>query len=109
MGRMLEQLTGGDFSPHLGERFTIRHASPDPLIVELIEVTELGSAPSSGVADGALSRRRPFSIVFQGPAGSGPLPQSIYSIEHENLGVLDLFVVPIGSDHRGTRYEAIFT
>ena len=106
---MLEKLTSGDFTPRLGERFTIHHAGPESLVVDLIDVTELGSAPAPDEDDGGLPRRQPFSIVFQGPESSALLPQSIYRIEHEILGVLDLFIVPIGSDRRGIRYEAIFT
>jgi len=33
------------------------------------------------------------------------LPQRIYRVEHERLGAIDLFLVPIASD----RYEAVFT
>ena len=106
---MLEKLTSGDFTPRLGERFTIHHAGPEPLVVELIDVTELGPVPAPDEDEGGLSRRQPFSVVFQGPEGSAPLQQSIYRIEHAKLGVLDLFIVPIGSDRRGIRYEAVFT
>jgi hypothetical protein len=45
------------------------------------------------------SRRRPHDL----------LPQRIYRLEHDELGALDLFLVPIGRDDSGVRYEAVFT
>jgi hypothetical protein len=37
-----------------------------------------------------------------------PLPQHIYALEHTSLGKLELFLVPIGPDERGMRYQAVF-
>ena len=71
---------------------------------ELISVTGLGESTGAKPPD----RRQPFSIVFRGP-GDVLLPQRIYMIEHEEIGAFDLFLVPIGPDERGLRYEAIFT
>ncbi|MHC5109346.1 MAG: DUF6916 family protein [Planctomycetota bacterium] len=36
------------------------------------------------------------------------LPQQIYRIEHEILGQMDSFIVPLGPDAKGMRYEAVF-
>ncbi len=52
-------------------------------------------------------RGRPFSIVFRGP-GDILLPQAIYRVEHDQIGTFDLFIVPIGRDTAGLRYEAVF-
>ena len=45
-------------------------------------------------------------------AHSGPqqplLPQNTYGIEHKELGTLSIFIVPIGLDAEGMRYEAVF-
>jgi len=50
--------------------------------------------------------------VFHDPAGSASsfLPQAIYTFEHDQLGTLQIFIVPIGpaADGQGMRYEAIF-
>ena len=91
----LEALTAADFAPLLHERFRVGHDVPAPFDVELIEVSELGSGASS---------RRPFSLVFRGGPGP-PLPQRIYRLDHEELGAIEIFLVPIASD----RYEAVFT
>ena len=52
-------------------------------------------------------RRVPFALVFRGPAGD-VLPQGTYHVEHDALGAFDLFLVPIGADADGVRYEAVF-
>jgi hypothetical protein len=101
---MLETFTAETFSGHLGSIFRIYPDGSSPLDVELISVTELGESPereSSG-------RRQPFSIVFRSP-GDVLLPQRIYRMEHDSIGSFELFLVPIGPDEKGLRYEAIFT
>ena len=100
---MLEKLTSADFSPYVHQTFSIQVESGDLLEVELIDVSDLGSDDEWDES----SARRPFSIVFRGPKESH-LPQSIYRIEHGRMGSLDLFLVPIGPDKLGMRYEAVF-
>ncbi len=97
---MLDKLTSADFASYLHQTFRIRLEGLESMETELIEVTELGE-----VAPG---RRRAFSLVFRGPRQM-VLPQRIYPVEHEVMGTLDLFLVPIGPDQIGMRYEAIFT
>jgi hypothetical protein len=92
---MLEALTLEDFRPLLHDRFRIAPDEGPAFEVELIEVTEIPREPGG---------RTPFSLVFQG-GPNPPLPQQIYRVEHEKLGELDIFLVPIAVD----RYEAVFT
>ncbi len=99
---MLGSLTKSDFDGYLGETFLVHHGAPDPLEMLLIEVTALASAPAA-----ASGRREPFSLLFRGP-NDAALDQGIYGIEHAGIGTLDLFLVPVGSDQQGMRYEAIF-
>ncbi len=49
-----------------------------------------------------------FSALFLGPAAF-VLPQRTYALRHEGLGALALFLVPVGRDAAGTRYEAVFS
>jgi hypothetical protein len=93
--RSLETLTVEDFEPLRESRFRIAVDGAEPQEVELVEVTELARDPGG---------RAPFSLVFQG-GPSPPLPQRIYRVEHDELGALEIFLVPIAPD----RYEAIFT
>ena len=98
---MLESLTVADFERRVGQRFRIgaeeESAGHDG---ELVEVTAVGEAAPGG--------RVPFSLVFRGPPGT-VLPQRIYRVDHAELGRLDIFLVPIGADAEGVRYEAVFT
>jgi hypothetical protein len=92
---MLETVTVDDFRPLLGDRFRVLPETAPPFEVELIEVTEIPRSPGGRV---------PFSLVFRG--GPNPPPaQRMYRVEHDDLGELEIFLVPIASD----RYEAIFT
>jgi hypothetical protein len=52
-------------------------------------------------------RRDPFSLMFLGPTAP-VLPQRIYALENEAFGRLEIFLVPIGADADGVKYEAIF-
>ncbi len=107
---MLEQLTSADFSPHLNHTFTVTLIVPPetPGAVDgqqtrqlkLIEVADL-----KAYSDAA---RRPFSLIFH-DSGAGYLAQGTYPIEHPELGVLDMFIVPVSAGHDGARYQAIFT
>jgi hypothetical protein len=88
--RALETLTAADFEPLLHERFRMGEFD-----VRLVEVTEIPREPGG---------RAPFSLVFNG-GPTPPLPQGIYAVQHEGLGAIEIFLVPIASH----RYEAVFT
>lgn len=75
-----------------------------PLGLELIEATESTEPGGRGPAG---QERRQFSLVFRGPF-EPMLPQLIYPLTHDELGSLDLFLVPIGPDQVGMRYQAAF-
>ena len=51
--------------------------------------------------------RRQFSLLFRGPVDPF-LSQGTYRLDHAELGALDIFLVPIGPDAEGMRYEAVF-
>jgi hypothetical protein len=97
--KVLERLTVEDFVPHQGDRYRVVPPNKPPFEVELIEV-------SAGEAHGPT--RQQFSLVFRGGPPS-PLPQQILRVEHDRLGALDIFLVPLGPDEHGQRYEAVFT
>ncbi len=64
---------------------------------------ELAEATESTHAGGAGPEGQPrlqFSLVFRGPL-EPVLPQAIYGLEHDALGHLDLFLVPIGPAEGG--------
>ena len=94
----LGALTLATFEPLVGDRFGIDDA---PAAGELV----LGSATAAGEWPGG---RDPFSLVFLGPR-EPLLAQAIYGLRHAELGLLEIFLVPIARDADGARYEAIFT
>jgi hypothetical protein len=95
-------LTASHFQRFKGSSFRLR--ADDVVDVELLEVDEVGA----GSGAPPQTARAPFSIVFRGPRDP-VLPQRIYRLEHDELGTVDLFLVPIGRDDAGVRYEAVFT
>ena len=97
---MLDKLNHAAFAGQLNQVFRLRLES-DALALELIEAKELGQ----GGEDGG---RRAFSLLFRGPA-EPLLDQGTFSLEHGEMGELELFLVPIGRDDAGCLYEAVFT
>ena len=91
-----------DFAQWIGTEFRADDESGVAIALELVEANSLTSRPGA-------PRPEPFSLIFRGPQGR-PLDQRIYPLEHDQLGRLDLFLVPIGpgSDGRGPYYQAIF-
>lgn len=102
---MLAELRSSDFAAHLNEPFEIQLDGYAPIPLTLGSVTELGEQTKDGLKG---PQRRPFSLVFWEPRNLY-LPQAIYPLYHETLGQLKIFLVPIGPDGAGMRYEAIFT
>ena len=104
---MLEQFTLDTFTPLTGQVFKVRvEGAAAPLELVLESVNEI---PVSGWRpDDAAEHRKPFSMVFVGPPRV-VLPQAIYRFEHETIGAFEIFIVPIGRDESGMRYEAVFT
>ena len=94
---MSDQLTHGAFLEQLDSRFRLDLEGTNAIELELTEVSELTSA----------RRQEIFSIVFRGPL-TVVLPQRMYRLEHDEMGSLDLLLVPIKKDNEGVYYEAVF-
>ena len=97
---MVDAFTAALFVGRRGERFRIHLDDATSFEAELVEVTALGEPRTEGA-------RAPFSLVFRAPAGD-LVPQRIYRVEHGELGSFEIFLVPIGPDEVGMRYEAVF-
>src|SRR3954468_3296257 len=98
---MLERLTADDFKPAIGERFRTTAADAPVLELELTEVKLQNPDAPAADADGV---RAPFSLTFVGPV-EPQLPQRIYRLEHESLGPLEIFIVPVASSESGISYQ----
>ena len=93
-------LTFESFSPHLNSTFAIG-LGESSVELTLTQATKQPVRPFPGMM------REPFSLIFR----SGlpvVLPQRLYPLQHEALGKLDIFIVPIGRDLQGTVYQAVF-
>jgi uncharacterized protein DUF6916 len=87
-----------DFAPHCDGVFEMQTAGGGvPL-----KLAQVASAGDSGRQGGA------FSLMFVAAAATS-LPQAIYPVTHPVLGVMEIFLVPIGPLQGGSGYQAIFT
>lgn len=93
----MQDLTVEQFAAHLNESFAVEHES-SRLSLTLVEAVAKGARPSG---------RQPFALLFRGPL-EPVLPQATYRFERATFPSLDIFIVPIGPDGDGMRYEAIF-
>ena len=96
MGDSTRVMTMADFTPRLGTAFEVA-TQGGSLMLKLQAAQEL---PSMGRSGGS------FRLEFIGPMQPG-LPQGTYPFRFGDEAI-GIFIVPIGQDPRGTRYEAIF-
>lgn len=99
---MTDLLQISDFQSQLDQIFSIHLNDVRTMDLQLVSVTELGTASQTG-------SRNPFSLHFLGPVSQQYLQQHTYSMVNETLGTLDIFIVPLGAEAGRMRYEAIFT
>jgi hypothetical protein len=97
----LEEFKEEVFAQHVNTKFYI---PVDEKRVELELVSVIGDKSSLDKIEGV----ERFSLYFLGPADLY-LPQSIYHMEHDVLGALDIFIVPIGIKDKRYQYEAVFS
>jgi len=97
---MPEELTAGVFRSLIEQAFRLRHDELPESEATLLEVEELSTRPGP-------SGRIPFSLLFAGDAGAEPV-QATFELEHDRIGPLRVFLVPVGRDERGLLLEAVF-
>jgi hypothetical protein len=97
---MLQDLTCEHFESLLNQVFRLNH-DRGIMEAELVECKRLN------VHSRGTSQREPFSLIFRGPR-QPVLSQRIYNFDLGELGSFDIFIVPIGPDASGMRYQAIF-
>ena len=97
----LSELKVTDFAALEHGEFELARDDASPEVLSLVEAMALREGEEKA------GRRAPFSLLFQA-AAECRLPQGIYSLTHPELGTLDLFLVPMQPDERGTLYEAVF-
>lgn len=92
---MSDELSLQHFTPHLHNRFKVAQSAGCEL--ELAEITDSSNA-----------QLEQFSLTFLGAAFPW-LPQGSYTLVDEEKREYELFLVPIGPDAAGMRYEAAFS
>jgi hypothetical protein len=97
-------LTFDLFEGRIGEEFVVSADGVPPVPMELAEATE-STEPGGAGPDG--QQRLQFSLVFRGPL-EPTLRQATYGLEHDALGQLDLFLVPMGPADGAMQYAAVF-
>ncbi|HWO02282.1 MAG TPA: hypothetical protein VNS63_23755 [Blastocatellia bacterium] len=94
---MTEFFTLETFTPHVNTTFLMHYGDSQTAELNMTSATDVGSS----------SRQIQISLKFQAPV-SAPVAQGIYRLDHDKMGVLDMFLVPIDKDAAGVYYEAIF-
>ena len=109
------QLTRSKFTPYLGEFFLVR-LNGEEIYLQLIEITDLKHA---SINTSALSRKEDasfkakldeesFTLLFRSMSQM-LLPQNTRKLEHNTLGQIELFLVPLDRpDGPWHFYEAVF-
>src|SRR5438132_12890324 len=94
---MAERFEHARFLENLNSKFRLAFEGGEGFDLELIGISDLKTGP----------QQESFSIFFCCP-DERILPQRIYPLEHEVMGKLELFLVPIKKDEQGVHYEAVF-
>ena len=90
-----------DFADKVGHVFAVSEQDVPAVPLTLTE---------AGLLNGFRSRpgiRPPFSLVFLA-RDPRVLPQRLYRLEHDELGELTIFLVPVAKDAQGVSYQATF-
>jgi hypothetical protein len=99
---MLDTFTIDTFTPHVGETFRVIVDEKWEMAARLTSVKAWGDETAKG------RPRQPFTLLFHGPADAR-IPQRMYVVQHTAMEPFELFLVPIGNDAEGSRYEAVFS
>lgn len=98
---MQASLQLSDFSGHVGAAFTLPFDDGTSLILNLSLAEALPVSNFPG------RQREPFQLRFNGP-GNALLPQQTYVVQHPSLGLIQLFLVPIGREGEAYIYQSVF-
>lgn len=91
---MFDRLGSEDFAAHLHTIFRVEAAALLDLELEAVN-------------DRSNAQIEQFSVLFTGPV-SPWLTQGTYTLNHTQMGQLDLFIVPLGPRDDRMTYEAVF-
>jgi|SRR6185503_791389 len=93
--------TEADFAKNVNTNFRVELEESGPMDLKLVSVTPRKVDPTE---QAGMER---FSAVFAGPLDA-LLPQQTYHMTHPEMGEFDVFLVAIGKEADGFRYEAVY-
>lgn len=93
--------TEAEFTRNLNTKFRVLAEAPLPIDLTLVSVTPRRIEPHE---QAGMER---FSAVFMGPKEIF-LPQQTYRVSHPDMGEFDIFLVALGPEPEGFRYEAVY-
>src|ERR1044072_3117644 len=98
---MSDMQTEAEFSKHVNTKFR--------LVVDLPQTIELtlGSVTPRKIDPNEEAGMERFSAMFLGPSEIF-LPQQTYRVSHPEMGEFDIFLVALGQEGEGFRYEAVY-
>ena len=94
---MSTELLAPVFAQHLNTTFRAQLDETRSIDFELVEVENRN--PLDGYEC--------FSLTFRAPLGT-PIAQGSYSLNHDKMGVVEIFLVPISQEPDGITFEAVF-
>jgi hypothetical protein len=89
--------TNEQFAAQTGSTFAVNFGPESIVEMKLVEVHE----------NKRNERLVAFSLLFVAPPDT-PVSQDLFPVEHPVLGTMELFLVPVGGDDQGIKYEAVF-
>lgn len=100
-----DDISAARYLAAIHSQFQTRTPAGDRIALRLIQVTSPRMTLAS--VDPAGPRYECFSLIFEG-ADDTPLSQGLCRLEHDALGVADIFIVPVGAERGRRQYEAVF-
>lgn len=88
------------FQTAVGGEFALPFDNGSTLVLTLDKLVERCDLDGQGLVN--------FSLFFSGPL-SFPIGQGTYSMGHDKLGPMHLFLVPIGKDNEHFHYQAVIS
>ncbi|MDB5707275.1 MAG: hypothetical protein JWN66_4391 [Sphingomonas bacterium] len=89
-----------DFEPHVGTDFKVIHDGDAVILLTLLEAHALKDYRNG---DG----RPPFGLLLQS-VFQEVIPQQLFSLHHDAMGDLGIFLVPTARNETGIQYYATF-
>ena len=99
----LDELRYETVHPLIGSAFRITVPERGDIGLKIIDVCKVMERVKS-----PRLKREPFSIYLLGPSDVR-FSQGTYPFSHDELGELEMFIVPLGPKNGGNQYEVIFT